>query len=106
MSHWIAVTHVDALAEGAMEVVDLPDGRAVAVARTAEGLRAFLDECSHEALPLSDGEIEGDEIVCPYHAARFCLKSGAATAPPAYEAIPIFTVREVDGVVEVDADSA
>lgn len=106
MTNWIQVTHVGALPDGVIEVVDLEDGRAVAVTRAGGNLYAFLDECSHEALPLSDGEIEGTEIVCPYHAARFDLASGAATAPPAYEGIPIFAVREVDGIVEIDADSA
>jgi 3-phenylpropionate/trans-cinnamate dioxygenase ferredoxin subunit len=40
-------------------------------------------------------------VICPRHGARFCLKTGAALTPPAYEPIRIFEVRERDGQIEV-----
>ncbi len=57
--------------------------------------------CTHDGGDLSAGEIEGDEIICPRHGARFCLKTGEATMPPAYEDIDTFSVREKEGMLQV-----
>jgi len=53
---------------------------------------------------LTGGSIEGSEIVCPRHGARFCIKTGAALTAPAYEATATFPVRIENGVVEVRDD--
>jgi len=45
--------------------------------------------------------VEGEEIVCPRHGARFSLVTGAALSPPACEAVATFAVRVEDGVVKV-----
>ena len=38
--------------------------------------------CTHEGLPLGDGGwVEGDEVQCPWHGARFNVKTGAVAAP-------------------------
>lgn len=57
--------------------------------------------CSHDYAELSEGEIEGDEVVCPLHGARFDLRTGEVTAPPAYEALRTYATRVNGGVVEV-----
>jgi len=62
---------------------------------------AIEDRCSHEAEPLSKGKVEGLEISCPRHAARFSLLTGEALSPPAYEPIAIFPVRIENGQVQV-----
>ena len=54
------------------------------------------DACSHEDGPLSEGLIEGGEVECPWHAARFDIKTGAATGAPAFEGVATYKVR-VDG---------
>ncbi len=57
-----------------------------------------------------DAEIEADAttpcgvVVCPRHGARFCLATGAALSPPAYEPLRIFSVREREGRIEVAAE--
>jgi 3-phenylpropionate/trans-cinnamate dioxygenase ferredoxin subunit len=45
--------------------------------------------------------VEGDEVVCPRHGARFCIKTGAALTAPAYEPVVTFPVRVQDGVIQV-----
>ncbi|MGH8610107.1 MAG: ferredoxin, partial [Gammaproteobacteria bacterium] len=42
-----------------------------------------------------------DAITCPRHGARFCIKTGEALSPPAYEAVTTFPVRVEDGMVFV-----
>jgi len=65
---------------------------------------AIEDLCSHEAEALSWGVVEGEEVICPRHGARFSLVTGAALTPPAYEPVAVFPVRVEEGVVQVDAE--
>ena len=60
---------------------------------------AVLDRCSHEDLPLSDGETEGTVLVCQHHGARFDLASGAPRGLPAVRPIKTYPVEiREDGV--------
>jgi 3-phenylpropionate/trans-cinnamate dioxygenase ferredoxin subunit len=62
---------------------------------------AIEDVCTHDGGGLAGGEIDGDVVVCPRHGARFCLRTGAALTPPAYEPVRTFKTRVNDGMVEV-----
>jgi 3-phenylpropionate/trans-cinnamate dioxygenase ferredoxin subunit len=65
-------------------------------------VRAIADTCSHAEASLSEGEVQGEEVVCPWHAARFNLKTGEATCPPAYEGVTTYNVRVRGDDVEVE----
>lgn len=73
------------------------DGRFVAVYDVQGDLYAIEDVCTHDGNPLSDGPVEGTEVICSRHGARFCLKTGAALTPPAYEPVTTYAVAERDG---------
>jgi 3-phenylpropionate/trans-cinnamate dioxygenase ferredoxin subunit len=103
MSQWQDVARVDAFREGSVEVVDLDDGRQVAVFSVGGKFYALEDRCSHEDENLSCGIVDGDEIVCLRHGAHFSLLTGAALTPPAYEPVATFPVRVEGGIVQVDA---
>jgi 3-phenylpropionate/trans-cinnamate dioxygenase ferredoxin subunit len=77
------------------------DGYRVRVAQVNGKLYAFEDRCTHDDSPFDDAPIEDNEIICPRHGARFCLRTGAALSPPAYEPLRIFEAREHDGRIEV-----
>lgn len=79
------------------------DGYAVTIVRVADTLYAFEDRCTHDDGPLADAPIEGTQIICPRHGARFCLRTGEALTPPAYEPLRIFAVREQGARVLVQA---
>ncbi len=56
--------------------------------RTADGTPAALyDRCPHRWAPLSQGRVEGDKIVCPYHGMQFAT-DGACTHVPTQSAVP------------------
>jgi nitrite reductase/ring-hydroxylating ferredoxin subunit len=60
------------------------------------------DICTHEECFISDGGfVEGDEVECPCHGARFNVKTGAVTAPPADEPLRTFPTEVRDGQVYV-----
>lgn len=100
MTEWIDVIAENALANGENVIIDV-DGTAVAVFKLNDSFYAIEDVCSHDGAEIASGKLDGDEIVCPRHGARFCIKTGAVTAPPAYEAISCFPVRIENGTVQV-----
>lgn len=100
MATWIDVAPAAEFPPGSCRIVDIGTS-SIAVFNVAGTYYAIEDLCSHEAETLSDGLVEGCEIVCPRHAARFSLISGAALAPPAFEPIATFRVRIEAGMVQV-----
>ena len=85
--------------------ISIPVGRRViAVARSGEAYYAIDDVCTHDGEPLTGGEIEGTEIICPRHGARFCLRTGEALTPPAYEPVRVYETRIEAGRLWVRAD--
>lgn len=103
MSDWVDVAAVDNLPPGSHRVVDV-DGAQVAVFNLDGAYYAVEDVCTHDGGTLTGGAVEGDQIVCPRHGARFSIKTGAVLAPPAYEPIHAFPVRVQDGCVQVRDD--
>jgi 3-phenylpropionate/trans-cinnamate dioxygenase ferredoxin component len=78
--------------------------RMVAIARSGDEYFAIEDVCTHDGAELTGGEIEGDQIICPRHGARFCLRTGEALTPPAYEPVHVFATRIDDGRLWIRAD--
>lgn len=103
MSDWIDVAPATEFPPGSHRIVDA-DGVAIAVFNVNGRYCAIEDLCSHEAETLSNGKVEGFEVICPRHAARFSLISGDALSPPAYEPVAVFPVRVEDGIVQVRDD--
>lgn len=101
MANWVEVAQRDELQDRVGICVEIGD-RAIAVFAVDGDLFAIDDECPHASGPMSEGEVEGLEVECPWHAARFDLRSGKALCGPAYEDLATYPVREVDGAVEVD----
>ncbi|MGY6274185.1 non-heme iron oxygenase ferredoxin subunit [Methylomonas sp. MgM2] len=100
MTDWIDVMADSALAEGEHVVVDV-DGYDVAIFKIDGELFAVEDVCTHDGAEIASGVLEGDEIVCPRHGARFCVKTGEVKCPPAYEDLATFPTRVVDGRIQV-----
>jgi 3-phenylpropionate/trans-cinnamate dioxygenase ferredoxin subunit len=103
MSDWVTVARADELAPGQWKSVDV-DGAQVAVFNLDRQYYAIEDVCTHDGGQLTGGSIEGAEIICPRHGARFCIKTGAALTAPAYEATAKFPVRIENDAVQVRDD--
>lgn len=100
MEKWIDVAPAAEFPPGTCRTLAI-GATPVAVFNVAGSYYAICDLCSHEAETLSDGVVDGCEIVCPRHAARFSLATGAALAPPAVEPVDTFRVRVEEGMVQV-----
>jgi nitrite reductase/ring-hydroxylating ferredoxin subunit/uncharacterized membrane protein len=76
-------------------------GVPILLVRRGERLFAMAETCSHFSGPLSEGKLDGDSIVCPYHASRFALADGRVINGPAVHPQPCLEVRARDGQIEV-----
>ncbi len=103
MSDWVDVAPISELPPGSHRVADV-DGAQIAVFNLDGAYYAVEDVCTHDGGTLTGGAVEGDQVVCPRHGARFSIKTGAVLAPPAYEPIHTFPVRVQDGCVQVRDD--
>ncbi|MDN0076408.1 bifunctional 3-phenylpropionate/cinnamic acid dioxygenase ferredoxin subunit [Crenobacter sp. SG2303] len=87
----IFVCKTGELASGEARKVEV--NPAVAVFNVDGVFYAVADRCSHGNASMSEGYVEDDATVeCPLHAARFCLKTGAAQCLPATEPLRTFPV--------------
>ena len=91
---------------------DLPPGKAICVLLGDEKVALFNVEgtvyalsntCSHRGGPLSEGEVEGAVVTCPWHGASFDLKTGAALGPPAMQGIRRYLVTMNGNEILLDA---
>ena len=103
MSEWVSVAKVGELAPGSHRVVNV-DGAAVVVFNLAGEYYAIEDVCTHDGGQLTGGVVEGDQVVCPRHGARFSIRTGEALTAPAYEPVAKFPVRVENGVIQVRDD--
>ena len=76
--------------------------RAIAVCNVGGQFYAVDDVCTHDEASLEQGQVEGYEIECPRHGARFDVRTGAVTALPAVIPIETFGVRVQGEDVEID----
>lgn len=100
MTEWIDVCAESELAENENIIVDV-DGTDVAIFKLDGQFYAIEDVCTHDGAEIASGELEGDEIVCPRHGARFCVKTGEVKCAPAYENVETFPVQIAAGRVQV-----
>ncbi len=89
---YIAVATMDELGDGDRLVVEI-DRVGVVLFKVEGKYFAIGDVCSHDDGPIAEGELDGLEIACPRHGARFALQSGKALALPAVVDIPAYPVR-------------
>jgi 3-phenylpropionate/trans-cinnamate dioxygenase ferredoxin component len=87
--------------EGKGTLVEV-EGNRIALFNLDGEVYAIDDACTHEGGPLSEGTVQGDEVVCPWHGSRFSIVSGEARALPAMENVASYKVRVTGDDVEVE----
>ena len=90
MAEFVKVAQQSELPPGGKALREV-DGRPIAVFNVDGTFYAIDDVCTHDGGPLAEGNLEGREIRCPRHGARFDVTTGKALCFPAFE--PVKTHR-------------
>jgi len=98
---WLPVAPAADIPPGDYATVELESGF-VAVFNVDGEFFAVDDVCTHDGGGLAGGALEDHQVICPRHGARFCLRTGAALTPPAYEPVRSYPTRVTNGMVEIE----
>ena len=63
---------------------------------------AINDNCSHDEASLQEGFIDGYEIECPMHGAKFDIRTGEVTCLPAVSQIKTYNIKINNGAIELE----
>ena len=95
MSEAVKVASIKDVAPGQAITVTV-NNKQVAVFNVDGKFFAIDGECTHAGGPLSEGEVVGTTVRCPWHGALFDLTNGAVLEAPAFDNVACYKV-EVDG---------
>ncbi len=100
MTTWHPVASAADIPPGRVGVVSVEDRR-IALCNVEGSFYAIDDVCTHDGGSLDQGELEGVEIECPRHGARFDVRDGRVTQLPAFRPVETYPVRVEGDTVEV-----
>ncbi len=80
------------------------EGTQIALFKIEDRIYAVEEKCPHRGAPLSEGQLIGKELRCPWHGARFDLETGKALCPPAQRAIKCYPVQVVGDEVRIQLE--
>ena len=101
MSDWHRVASLEDVPPGTLKGVRVKK-EPIVLANVDGDICALEDRCSHQDFPLSDGEVDGDQVICIHHGARFDACTGKNKALPAVRPVRSFPVEVRDGEIFVD----
>lgn len=92
MTNFVKVARLTELPPGTRKIVEV-DGIEIVLINLDGTVYALEDICTHDGGPLGEGILEGCQLICPRHGARFDVRTGAALTMPASEPAPTYLVR-------------
>jgi len=101
-SGWGRVAAAADVRPGTLKAVQTERERIV-LANVEGDFYALEDRCSHQDYPLASGELDGAELECPFHGAKFDVRTGRALQLPAVRPVRCFEVAVHEGHVYVKA---
>jgi nitrite reductase/ring-hydroxylating ferredoxin subunit len=101
MPQFTKVATTDELADQQAKLVEV-EGQKIALFRVDGGFYALSDTCTHRRGPLSEGTVEGAEVTCPWHGAKFDIRTGAVLGPPAGQAVKTYPLRVTGPDIEIE----
>ena len=102
MSKRLKVGRVDEMANGRLSYDYEEEEEGILIVKVGDEFFAVADECTHEELPLDQGLVHDCELECPYHHARFDLRTGEALTMPAVVPLKTYPVTVENGDIYID----
>ena len=103
MSKLVKIAEAKDLAPGTAKVVEV-EGQSIALFNVAGTFHAIDNTCTHVGGPLGEGELAGDVVTCPWHGAKFNVRTGEVLGPPARTGVRSFPVKVQGNDVLVELD--
>ncbi len=100
MSKFKKVATTADIPNGGMKAFHIGHDRII-VCNIGNKFYALLDECTHDSAPISSGNIQNNEVVCPRHGARFEIQTGEVKAPPALVPLDTYEVKIEDNDIYI-----
>ncbi|MGH3796790.1 MAG: Rieske 2Fe-2S domain-containing protein [Pseudonocardiaceae bacterium] len=97
---WTAALTADELPGGKPQCVSV-GGRDIMLYRANDTIYALANRCTHRGGPLHEGEIDGQDVICPWHQSRFHIPDGSVTRGPAVAPQASYETRVREGKIEV-----
>lgn len=101
MARFVKVATTDELEDQQAKLVEV-EGQKIALLRVGGTFYALSDTCTHRGGPLSEGEVEGTEVTCPWHGAKFDLRTGGVLGPPARTGVKSYPVKVTGSDIEIE----
>ena len=92
MAELVTVAKTTEVGAGQAKAVQVK-GQTIALFNIGGTYYAIEDTCTHQGGPLSDGEVEGTAVTCPWHGAQFDVTSGKVLSPPAPDGVKSYKVH-------------
>jgi NADPH-dependent 2,4-dienoyl-CoA reductase/sulfur reductase-like enzyme/nitrite reductase/ring-hydroxylating ferredoxin subunit len=99
--HVLDAASLDDIPDHGMHAVEI-DGTRVLLVRDGEMVTALGAICPHAGGPLEQGVRHGNRVICPWHKAAFCARTGVVLDPPALDALPRYAVQRDGARVRVE----
>ena len=101
MGAFVKAARANEIPPGAGKAVE-SSGKSIAIFNVAGVFYASDGTCTHRGGPLSEGDLHGKEVTCPWHGAVFDVTTGAVLSPPAPQEVSRYATRIEGGDVEVE----
>ena len=95
MAGFTTVAKTSEIQPGSAKMVEAA-GKRIALFNVDGKFYAIDDTCTHRGGPLSEGQVDGGTVTCPWHNAAFDIKTGQSLGPPAPKGVQAYKVQ-VDG---------
>jgi nitrite reductase (NADH) small subunit len=92
MAEYVKVAQASELEPNHGKLVEV-QGKKIALFNVDGKFHAIDNTCTHRGGPLSEGELEGDEVTCLWHGAKFKVSTGEVLGPPAPQGVVSYKVR-------------
>jgi nitrite reductase/ring-hydroxylating ferredoxin subunit len=101
MGTFVKVATTDEMADQPAKCIDV-SGEKIALFKVEGAFYALSDTCTHRGGPLSEGDVEGTEVTCPWHGAKFDLRTGAVLGPPAPTGVKSYPTKVTGHDIDIE----
>jgi nitrite reductase/ring-hydroxylating ferredoxin subunit len=101
MADFVKVAMTDEIVPGQGKMIEV-GGKKIALFNVEGSFHAIDDTCTHRGGPLSEGSLDGKEVTCPFHGARFDVTTGGVLGPPAPQGVARYNVRVEGSDIQVE----